>query len=761
MWGSPAARQYALVVSSLVVALVALSVLGVTGAAETTESPLQEMEGSGTPADPYVITSVTELQAMNDDLSAHYVLGNDIDASETSSWNNGRGFAPIGGRGEAFEGHLNGQNHTIHNLTVNRPLRSTVGLFGVIDEGASVENLGLGGVEMRGYGPVGGLAGVSSGTIDSVMVSGEIRATDEEAAGIVGQFADEPVIYRTVSDTTVRGDIVGGIVADGTLDGVVNVSGAHGIIDGKTQAGGLVGDTAHTVKHAYSAARVEASQLRGALIGQSLPRGTIDGLYWNEMDSDVDEAIGYEQGSGAGTHELQRSQMIGPETPQHMPALFTDANFIPTDSYPVLKRHVVGISVSVDSPVAVDDTANATVTLELLDGSTVTASQTEVYEFDASALGIDRGVITPSETGGTEITARVGGHNDSTTLDVRTPANVAVRSATLPGETLLAHTSAPFSIEVANTGELSGTETIPVQIGDERVGETTVSVDSGGEETLSIPVEVPGPGEYPITVGGVDTGTVRVVSNDSVTVERFETPDVVSTVGGYNATATFANQNGVAATIPVSIIAGSEEIQTFVTVDPGTSQIEFERPATGTAGETLDHTLTFQGAELTARSEVKELPQWNIGAVDAPDTVEPGETVTLSVTVENNGPGDGRTMVTLRFDGRNVSTVQASVQGGESTEITAEVTPDEPGTYEYAAIVAGETVTRSLTVQGDEGSPTNGDDDTGETPTETPETAPDGTETDSTDDDEGDGFGVVVGLLAVLVAGLFAARRSG
>jgi len=42
------------------------------------------------------ITNVTELQAMEDDLDEDYVLGNNIDASATSGWNDGAGFDPIG-----------------------------------------------------------------------------------------------------------------------------------------------------------------------------------------------------------------------------------------------------------------------------------------------------------------------------------------------------------------------------------------------------------------------------------------------------------------------------------------------------------------------------------------------------------------------------------------------------------------------------------------------------------------------------------------
>lgn len=42
------------------------------------------------------ITNVTELQAMENDLTEDYVLGNNIDASATSGWNGGGGFDPIG-----------------------------------------------------------------------------------------------------------------------------------------------------------------------------------------------------------------------------------------------------------------------------------------------------------------------------------------------------------------------------------------------------------------------------------------------------------------------------------------------------------------------------------------------------------------------------------------------------------------------------------------------------------------------------------------
>jgi hypothetical protein len=92
--------------------------------------------GSGTEADPYQITTVEQLQEMNDDLDAHYILMNDIDASETREWNVGdhdddpetpdsaTGFLPIGQYTyeqplKSFTGSLDGQEYSINKLYLN------------------------------------------------------------------------------------------------------------------------------------------------------------------------------------------------------------------------------------------------------------------------------------------------------------------------------------------------------------------------------------------------------------------------------------------------------------------------------------------------------------------------------------------------------------------------------------------------------------------------------------------------------------------
>ncbi len=77
------------------------------------------MEGDGSEETPYRIETCQDLQDINNDLDASYVLANDIDCSITSSWNSGAGFEPIGSHDNPFLGDLDGDYNTINNLFSN------------------------------------------------------------------------------------------------------------------------------------------------------------------------------------------------------------------------------------------------------------------------------------------------------------------------------------------------------------------------------------------------------------------------------------------------------------------------------------------------------------------------------------------------------------------------------------------------------------------------------------------------------------------
>ncbi len=99
------------------------------------------LEGSGIPGDPYMIYDVNDLQKMSANLTAHYALVNDIDASETSGWNGGAGFEPIGDFNNRFTDSLYGQNFTINGLYIDRPSTNYVDLFGSVGSGGEFRNV--------------------------------------------------------------------------------------------------------------------------------------------------------------------------------------------------------------------------------------------------------------------------------------------------------------------------------------------------------------------------------------------------------------------------------------------------------------------------------------------------------------------------------------------------------------------------------------------------------------------------------------------
>jgi surface glycoprotein (TIGR04207 family) len=125
--------------------LIVLSVLAVgvsfgagtaAAAGNQVDVAASDLPGSGNSGNPYNISNASELQAMEDNRSAHYQLVENIDASGTSEWDPDRdgtneGFDPIGYNAEnEFTGTFDGNGHTIANLTIQRASEDTVGLFG-------------------------------------------------------------------------------------------------------------------------------------------------------------------------------------------------------------------------------------------------------------------------------------------------------------------------------------------------------------------------------------------------------------------------------------------------------------------------------------------------------------------------------------------------------------------------------------------------------------------------------------------------------
>ena len=77
--------------------------------------------GSGTESDPYRISTIEQLQAIDQEkyLDKHFIQVNDIDASETENYQRGSGFKFIGDPERPFTGTYNGNGYKITDLRLH------------------------------------------------------------------------------------------------------------------------------------------------------------------------------------------------------------------------------------------------------------------------------------------------------------------------------------------------------------------------------------------------------------------------------------------------------------------------------------------------------------------------------------------------------------------------------------------------------------------------------------------------------------------
>ena len=165
----------------------------------------------GSAANPWPIYNIWQLQAIasvsvsidgammvtgfrlfgdGDNMTAHYQLMNDIDATPTRAWTNGdnAGFVPI----PVFRGVLNGDGKVARGLFIDSG-ESNVGLFGELGGGADaarIVSLGLldARIESRARG-VGGFAELmrfKSSIVDS-WISGFVRSPSGHNGGLIGE----------------------------------------------------------------------------------------------------------------------------------------------------------------------------------------------------------------------------------------------------------------------------------------------------------------------------------------------------------------------------------------------------------------------------------------------------------------------------------------------------------------------------------------------------------------------------------------------
>ncbi|MCW9714268.1 hypothetical protein LQ318_15275 [Aliifodinibius salicampi] len=315
--------------------------------------------GNGTQTYPNKVSTLNQLQAVNQYPEAHFKLVNNIDANATESWNNGKGFNPIGNSDKPFTGSFNGQNFKISNLTIDRINEDAVGFMGQV-KNADIKNIILENVNINGDRVVGGIiAYIFQSTFSNSHISGNISG-GTYTGGLVGQNSGSEII-QTSADVRVSSDghSVGGLV--GQSQGTILKSNAKGSVSGNEKVGGLLGwHRDGEVRNSYTTTDVSGSENIGGIIGRSenatelstsysvgsisgttnvggvigINNGNISSTYWNTETTNQNNGIG--SGSSGGVTGLSTSEMSGNEAKNNMPEFNWNEIWVTTENYPIL-----------------------------------------------------------------------------------------------------------------------------------------------------------------------------------------------------------------------------------------------------------------------------------------------------------------------------------------------------------------------------------------------------------------------------------------
>jgi uncharacterized repeat protein (TIGR02543 family) len=190
-----------------------------------------------------------DLDAIRAGPGGSYVLMNDLDSSTagytelaSSSANDGNGWQSIG-TGDtyaSFDGEFDGQGHEIRDLFIDRPDEDYVGVFGLVNDGGLIKDIGVVNISAAGNAYVGGLVGMNMhGTVTDSYSTGSVTG-DYFIGGLVG--GSNGTVINSYSAASVVGDwMVGGLMGVNIYGGTVANSCAAGDVAGTKEVGGLVG----------------------------------------------------------------------------------------------------------------------------------------------------------------------------------------------------------------------------------------------------------------------------------------------------------------------------------------------------------------------------------------------------------------------------------------------------------------------------------------------------------------------------------------
>ena len=218
----------------------------------------------------YHISSAEDLVALAnfvkngaDTTGSIFMFDNDIDMSGVT------GFTAIGTLENAFKGTVYGNGHVVNNMTIDAASSPFMGLFGYTNQ-ATIKDIGVINANVTGGAYTGILVGKAENSqISNAYTSGTVTSDRDQIGGLAGEIKNSTAtnVYST-ADVKGNGN-VGGLVgiSNGSVIEKAFATGKATAI--KFQAGGLIGAMINggTVKNSYATGDVNGVYYDGGFVG--------------------------------------------------------------------------------------------------------------------------------------------------------------------------------------------------------------------------------------------------------------------------------------------------------------------------------------------------------------------------------------------------------------------------------------------------------------------------------------------------------------
>lgn len=247
--------------------------------------------GTGTEKDPYLIPNLTILCTLADlvnsgtsydgefiKLTSDITVNENVlnsggtlngDASGFTSW------TPIGTDINPFRGNFNGDNHTVSGLYFNNSGKSYIGLFGYLETGGIIKNIGVINSYINGD-CAGSVCGVNNGTITNCHNEGYVTG-GVNIGGVCGYSIGGKTTGCYNSGIISGSNNVGGVC--GKSDTSITNSYNLGEVSGSDGIGGVCGNSQGEVSNSYSVGVVTGDTNVGGVCGKRGTKNIINSYY--------------------------------------------------------------------------------------------------------------------------------------------------------------------------------------------------------------------------------------------------------------------------------------------------------------------------------------------------------------------------------------------------------------------------------------------------------------------------------------------------